>query len=170
MKRIGILSDTHSWWDEKYARHFAGCDEIWHAGDIGSELVINRLEEICPVRAVYGNIDGQEIRHRFGEVLRFTIEECTVLMKHIGGYPGKYEGGKVITGMDAAEETGATVYHAGTKAVDGSIVTAGGRVLGVTATADTLAEAVALAYKDVEKITFEKAFYRRDIGRRALEV
>jgi putative phosphoesterase len=91
MKRIGILSDTHSWWDEKYARHFAGCDEIWHAGDIGSELVINRLEEICPVRAVYGNIDGQEIRHRFGEVLRFTIEECTVLMKHIGGYPGKYD-------------------------------------------------------------------------------
>ena len=57
MKRIGILSDTHSCWDEKYARHFAGCDEIWHAGDIGSELVINRLEEICPVRAVYGNID-----------------------------------------------------------------------------------------------------------------
>ncbi len=91
MKRIGILSDTHSWWDEKFAHHFADCDEIWHAGDIGNEIIINRLEEICPVRAVYGNIDGQEIRHRFSEVLRFTIEECTVLMKHIGGYPGKYD-------------------------------------------------------------------------------
>lgn len=91
MKRIGILSDTHSCWDERFAHHFAGCDEIWHAGDIGSELVINRLEEICPVRAVYGNIDGQEIRHRFSEVLRFTIEECSVMMKHIGGYPGKYD-------------------------------------------------------------------------------
>ena len=91
MKRIGILSDTHSCWDERFARHFAGCDEIWHAGDIGSELVINRLEEICPVRAVYGNIDGQEIRYRFCETLRFTIEECSVMMKHIGGYPGRYD-------------------------------------------------------------------------------
>lgn len=91
MKRIGILSDTHSFWDERFARHFAGCDEIWHAGDIGSELVINRLEEICPVRAVFGNIDGQEIRHRFCETLRFTIEECSVMMKHIGGYPGRYD-------------------------------------------------------------------------------
>ena len=75
MKKIGILSDTHSWWDEKFAHYFADCDEIWHAGDIGSEIVINRLEEICPVRAVYGNIDGQEIRQRFSEVLHFTIEE-----------------------------------------------------------------------------------------------
>lgn len=91
MKRIGILSDTHSCWDEKFAHYFADCDEIWHAGDIGSKLVIDRLEEICPVRAVHGNIDGEEIRHHFGEVLRFTIEECTVLMKHIGGYPGKYD-------------------------------------------------------------------------------
>ena len=91
MKRIGILSDTHSCWDERFARHFAGCDEIWHAGDIGSGLVIERLEEICPVRAVYGNIDGQEIRHKFSETLRFTIEECSVIMKHIGGYPGRYD-------------------------------------------------------------------------------
>ena len=91
MKRIGILSDTHSCWDEKYMRHFADCDEIWHAGDIGSGLVIDRLQEICPVRAVYGNIDGQEMRMRFDEVLRFRIEDCQVLMKHIGGYPGKYD-------------------------------------------------------------------------------
>lgn len=91
MKRIGILSDTHSWWDEKYIHHFADCDEIWHAGDIGNGLIIDRLENICPVRAVYGNIDGQDIRQRFSEVLKFEIEECTVIMKHIGGYPGKYD-------------------------------------------------------------------------------
>ena len=91
MKRIGIISDTHSCWDEKFAYHFADCDEIWHAGDIGSGLIIDRLEEICQVRAVYGNIDGQDIRRRFSEVLRFKAEECNVMMKHIGGYPGKYD-------------------------------------------------------------------------------
>lgn len=90
MKRIGLLSDTHSWWDDRYLMHFADCDEIWHAGDIGSELVIKQLEAHCPVRAVCGNIDGQEIRNRFGEVLKFKVEECNVIMTHIGGYPGKY--------------------------------------------------------------------------------
>ena len=91
MKRIGVLSDTHSWWDEKYAHHFADCDEIWHAGDIGSGLIIDRLENICTVRAVYGNIDDQELRARFSEVLRFKTEGCSVMIKHIGGYPGKYD-------------------------------------------------------------------------------
>lgn len=91
MKRIGLLSDTHSWWDEKFARHFAECDEIWHAGDIGNPLVIERLQEICPVRAVYGNIDGQDIRKRFDRLLQFKTEECCVVMTHIGGYPGKYQ-------------------------------------------------------------------------------
>jgi putative phosphoesterase len=90
MKRIGLLSDTHSWWDDRYLTHFADCDEIWHAGDIGSELVIKQLEAHCPVRAVCGNIDGQAIRRRFSGVLKFRIEECNVVMTHIGGYPGKY--------------------------------------------------------------------------------
>ena len=90
MKRIGLLSDTHSWWDDRYLMYFADCDEIWHAGDIGSELVIKQLEAHCPVRAVYGNIDGQEIRNRFSEVLKFQVEKCNVIMTHIGGYPGKY--------------------------------------------------------------------------------
>ena len=90
MKRIGILSDTHSCWDDKYLIHFAGCDEIWHAGDIGSPLIIDRLAGYCPVRAVCGNIDGCELRLRFKELLRFKVEECNVLMTHIGGYPGKY--------------------------------------------------------------------------------
>ena len=90
MTRIGILSDTHSCWDDKYLIHFAGCDEIWHAGDIGSPLVIDRLAAYRPVRAVCGNIDGRDIRLRFGDVLRFKVEECNVLMTHIGGYPGRY--------------------------------------------------------------------------------
>ena len=91
MKRIGLLSDTHSCWDDKYLLHFADCDEIWHAGDIGSGVIINQLEVHCPVRAVCGNIDGQEIRLRFGKVLKFRVEECNVIMTHIGGYPGRYD-------------------------------------------------------------------------------
>lgn len=91
MKKIGVLSDTHNCWDEKFAHHFADCDEIWHAGDIGSGLIIDRLETICPVRAVCGNIDGQDLRFRFNEILRFEIEDCSVIMKHIGGYPDKYD-------------------------------------------------------------------------------
>ena len=90
MKRIGIISDTHSCWDDKYLIHFAGCDEIWHAGDIGSPLIVDNLATCCLVRAVCGNIDGRELRLRFKELLRFKVEECNVIMTHIGGYPGKY--------------------------------------------------------------------------------
>lgn len=91
MKRIGLLSDTHSWWDDRYLTHFNDCDEIWHAGDIGSMRIIEQLEAHRPVRAVCGNIDGAEVRFRFSEVARFSIEGCNVLMKHIGGYPGHYD-------------------------------------------------------------------------------
>lgn len=91
MKRIGLMSDTHSWWDDRYLRHFADCDEIWHAGDIGSEVIINQLEAHCPVRAVCGNIDGRELSLRFSDVLKFKVEECNVIMTHIGGYPGRYD-------------------------------------------------------------------------------
>ena len=66
MKKIGILSDTHGYWDDRYATHFAGCDEIWHAGDIGTDEVIERLNAIAPVRAVAGNIDGQPMRRTLG--------------------------------------------------------------------------------------------------------
>lgn len=90
MTRIGLLSDTHAYWDEKYYKYFMECDEIWHAGDIGSETLIKKLAEIKPVRAVYGNIDGQNIRMDFPKVAVFTIEKVKVLMTHIGGYPGKY--------------------------------------------------------------------------------
>lgn len=91
MKRIGILSDTHGFWDDRYLMHFADCDEIWHAGDIGSEVLIEQLEKFRPVRAVYGNIDGGVLRRKYSEILRFKIEECEVVMKHIGGYPGRYD-------------------------------------------------------------------------------
>lgn len=90
MKRIGLLSDTHGYWDERYLKYFEDCDEIWHAGDIGSEEVADRLEAFRPLRAVYGNIDGQNLRLRFPEINRFTLESADVLIKHIGGYPGKY--------------------------------------------------------------------------------
>ncbi len=91
MKRIGILSDTHGHWDERYAQYFAECDEIWHAGDIGSVDLMERLQEICPVRAVYGNIDGGELRRMHTDTLSWQCEDAHVLMTHIGGYPGKYD-------------------------------------------------------------------------------
>lgn len=91
MKRIGILSDTHGFWDDRYLIHFSNCDEIWHAGDIGSIIIAEQLAAFRPLRAVYGNIDSGETRMRFSETLRFKVEECEVLMKHIGGYPGRYD-------------------------------------------------------------------------------
>lgn len=91
MIRIGLLSDTHAYWDEKYLKYFENCDEVWHAGDIGSLEVAQKFMEFRPFRAVYGNIDGQEIRKLFPQVNRFTIEGTEILMKHIGGYPGNYD-------------------------------------------------------------------------------
>ena len=91
MKKIGLLSDTHAYWDEKFVQYFSECDEIWHAGDIGSEEVLNRLKALKPVRAVHGNIDDYLIRATCPSILRFKIEEVEVLLTHIGGYPGKYE-------------------------------------------------------------------------------
>ena len=91
MKRIGLLSDTHAHWDDRYTKHFAQCDEIWHAGDIGSLEVAERLAAFRPLRAVCGNCDGGDLRRLFPLVLRFRCEEADVLMKHIGGYPGHYD-------------------------------------------------------------------------------
>lgn len=91
MIKIGLLSDTHGYWDEKYLQYFETCDEIWHAGDIGSLEVARRLAAFRTFRAVYGNIDGQDIRQLYPQTLRFTVEDADVLIKHIGGYPGKYD-------------------------------------------------------------------------------
>ena len=91
MKRIGIISDTHSYWDDKYLYYFEPCDEIWHAGDIGSVEVADRLAEFRPFRAVCGNCDGGDLRLMYRELNRFKCEDVDVLIKHIGGYPGKYD-------------------------------------------------------------------------------
>lgn len=89
--KIGLVSDTHGFIDEKLIEFFKKADEIWHVGDVGDYSVIEQLETMCPLRAVYGNIDGQEIRIRFKEHERFTIDGLDVWMTHIGGYPGRYD-------------------------------------------------------------------------------
>jgi len=91
MKKIGLLSDTHGYFNPKLIKFFADCDEIWHAGDIGSLEVIKAIEKLKPLRAVYGNIDGMEIRRSFSENLRFRCEDCDVWITHIGGYPNHYD-------------------------------------------------------------------------------
>lgn len=91
MKKIGLLSDTHSYYDERIKKYFFGCDEIWHAGDVGNVNVINQLSKIAPVKGVYGNIDGQDIRKIFPKNLRFKCENVDVWITHIGGYPKRYD-------------------------------------------------------------------------------
>jgi len=90
LKRIGLLSDTHHYVDDAIFKHFDKCDEIWHAGDFGTAAVAEELQKFKPLKGVYGNIDGYDIRSQFAEVLPFSCEEVKVLMIHIGGYPGKY--------------------------------------------------------------------------------
>ena len=90
MTRIGVLSDTHGYLDPRVLEHFANVDEIWHAGDIGSGMVLQHLREFKPTRAVYGNMDSGDVRYSLSECYRFRVEDVNVLMTHIGGYPGKY--------------------------------------------------------------------------------
>ena len=90
MKKIGILSDTHGFLDEAVFRHFEDCDEIWHEGDFGNDALAEQLRSFKPLRGVYGNIDGQDIRAYYPELLQWTCEEVHVMMLHIGGYPPKY--------------------------------------------------------------------------------
>ncbi len=91
--KIGLLSDTHGYLDPGIFSHFSACDEIWHAGDFGSLALVEALKKFKPLRGVYGNIDGKEIRELFPLQLSFKVEEVAVLMQHIGGYPGKYAPG-----------------------------------------------------------------------------
>ncbi len=90
MIRIGLISDTHNFLDETVFKHFKNCDEIWHAGDFGSFAIADRLKAFKPLRGVYGNIDGYDIRSIYEEQLVFMCEEVKVMMRHIGGYPPKY--------------------------------------------------------------------------------
>lgn len=88
--KIGLLSDTHSFLDLSIFNHFRHCDEVWHAGDIGTLPVAEQLQAFKPLRAVYGNIDDKEIQIRFPEDLFFTCEDISVWITHIGGVPPNY--------------------------------------------------------------------------------
>ena len=90
MTKIGLISDTHGYLDPAVFTYFKDCDEIWHAGDFGNTQLIAELQAFKPLRGVYGNIDGHEIRAEFPEVLKWCCEEVDVLMIHIGGYPAHY--------------------------------------------------------------------------------
>lgn len=93
MIKIGLLSDTHSHIDEKMLTFFSGVDEIWHAGDIGSLEVADKLSKLTKTRCVFGNIDDHRIRQEFNNTEIFEIENISVFITHIGGYPQKYAPG-----------------------------------------------------------------------------
>jgi putative phosphoesterase len=88
--KIGLLSDTHGFLDEQLFSFFSDCEEIWHAGDIGNVEVAEKLSGFKPLRAVFGNIDGRELRAFYSEHLFFEVEQLKVFITHIGGYPSKY--------------------------------------------------------------------------------
>lgn len=90
MKKILLLSDTHSYIDDRILHYAKQADEVWHAGDIGSLEVTDALQEVSTLRAVYGNIDGKDIRVSFPLHQRFICEGVDVWITHIGGYPGNY--------------------------------------------------------------------------------
>ncbi|MBP6584590.1 MAG: metallophosphoesterase family protein [Flavobacterium sp.] len=90
MKKILLLSDTHSFLDEKILKYVRLADEVWHAGDIGNLTVTDEIKKLKPLRAVFGNIDDDKARMEFPLNNRFWCEEVDVLITHIGGYPGKY--------------------------------------------------------------------------------
>jgi len=92
LKKIALISDNHSYYGDEVTTHVQGVDEIWHAGDIGDLSSIAKYREMATFRAVYGNIDDQSVKDLFGLNLIFECEGIKVLMTHIGGYPGKYNG------------------------------------------------------------------------------
>ena len=98
MTRIGLISDTHNYLDENVFEHFKDCDEVWHAGEFGNIEIAVQLMKTKPftkgksrmLRGVYGNIDGYDIKNIYPEQLVFMCEEVKVMMRHIGGYPPRY--------------------------------------------------------------------------------
>lgn len=91
MKKILLLSDTHSYIDDKILKYVKQADEVWHAGDIGNLKVTDSIKALKPLRAVYGNIDDAKMRIEFPEHNRFMCEEVDVWITHIGGYPNRYD-------------------------------------------------------------------------------
>jgi hypothetical protein len=98
MQKILLISDTHSYLDEKLFKYIQTVDEVWHAGDIGDIKVCTEIEKLKPLKAVYGNIDGQDVRIRYPENNIFLCEQVKVFITHIGGYPNRYnlEAKKII--------------------------------------------------------------------------
>lgn len=90
MRKILLISDTHGYLDKGLLKHIQNADEVWHAGDIGTIDLCLDIEKLKPVKAVFGNIDGQDVRINYPENLIFTCEGVKVLITHIGGYPGRY--------------------------------------------------------------------------------
>lgn len=90
MKRIGIISDTHGSCPSDIKQFLQACDEVWHAGDVGSEATLSEWERFKPLTAVYGNIDDYRVQKRLSEWAVFKCEDCKIIMTHIGGYPGRY--------------------------------------------------------------------------------
>lgn len=90
MRRVGVLSDTHNCFDNKLEKFFANVDELWHAGDIGSLELADRIASFKPLKAVSGNIDDNRTRIVHPDFLRFNCENVNVLIHHITGYPGRY--------------------------------------------------------------------------------
>lgn len=102
MTRIGILSDTHGFLDEQILEYFKNVDMIWHAGDIGTQEVTDKLKALKPLYAVYGNIDGHELRAEFPETQRIKVEGCKVMITHIAGAVGKYN--TYVNGLLSSEK------------------------------------------------------------------
>ena len=93
MTRIGLISDTHHFLDDAVFKHFEQCDEIWHAGDFGTIAIADKLKSFKPLKGVYGNIDGNDVRTAYAEKLSWNCEEVKVYMTHIGGHPARYAPG-----------------------------------------------------------------------------
>ena len=133
-------------------------------GDPESQALLPRLENGL-VEVINAVVDG-----RLSEIsLRWSTKSAVCVVMASGGYPGHYEKGKTITGLDSVDDESVVVFHAGTKRLDdGRIVTDGGRILGVTGLGNTIAQAIETTYAAVEKIHFDRAHYRKDIGAKAL--
>jgi phosphoribosylamine--glycine ligase len=132
-------------------------------GDPETQCLLHRL------RGDFGAVLSKAVAGRLHEAsLEASPDPSVVLVLAAHGYPGKVRSGDAIHGLEEAEAAGATVFHAGTKEVDGRVVTAGGRVLGVTASGSDLKDALAGAYAAAAHIHFDGMQYRKDIGRRGL--
>lgn len=109
MIRVALLSDTHNNLDPKIFKYFDSCDQIWHAGDIGTIAITDQLVKIKPVIAVYGNIDGQDVRKVYPKNQHFMCEGIKVFMTHIGGYPNRYS----IEALEEIKKNSPTLFICG---------------------------------------------------------